>query len=480
MNSIFRKQFFLLTAGLLLSFTLLAVGLIQAFNSYFYNQKESELFKQAAGIETIYNRCYTNGIMDYELFKNRVLDYDVMFQYSFVVVNDSFNISWQAKDGDSQINIEKIKESPNFADVFKGESVVFKRSIFKKIHTEPYTIGYPIKHDDTVVAAVYLTSSMKQITATTYDSYRIIIVFMCIAILLNFIIIYMSSKQIADSLKQMSDAAKVIAGGDFEKRLDIHTDDEVGALAESFNEMAMSLFMQDKQRREFISNISHDLRSPLTSMRGFLQAILDGTIPVERQAHYIKIVLDESERLAKMANDMLDINKLDNSQKGLNLTQFDINELAQNTMFNFEARAMQNKIKLSCEFCNKETIVKADADKIQRVIYNLIDNALKFTHKYGYVKIITQIKDKKVYISVKDNGKGISPDEQKRVFDRLYKGDKSRGKDKKGSGLGLTIVKEFIKAHGEEIKLTSELGKGCTFTFTLPLIGKGEPIVKDE
>jgi signal transduction histidine kinase len=274
----------------------------------------------------------------------------------------------------------------------------------------------------------------------------------------------------------MSDAARVIAGGDFEKRLNINSDDEIGDLADSFNEMAQSLFYQEKRRREFISNISHDLRSPLTSMKGFLQAMLDGTVPPDKHERYLQIVLDESERLVKMANDMLDINKLDDSEHSLNLTKFNLNELITKTLLNFEGRAIENKIKITSEFCNKDIVVNADFDKIQRVLYNLVDNALKFTHKYGYIKAIVEIKDKKVYVSVKDNGKGISAEEQKMVFDRLYKGDKSRGKDKKGSGLGLCIVKEFIKAHNEEITLKSEMGKGCTFTFTLPLISKGEAI----
>jgi signal transduction histidine kinase len=299
---------------------------------------------------------------------------------------------------------------------------------------------------------------------------------MCLAILINFVIIYYSSKKFAQPLKQMSDAARVIAGGDFEKRLNINTDDEIGDLANSFNEMAQSLFFQEKRRREFISNISHDLRSPLTSMKGFLQAILDGTVPADKQDHYLQIVLDESERLVKMANDMLDINKLDDSENSLNLSKFNLNSLITKTLLNFEGRALENKIKVTCKFSNENIVVHADYDKIQRVIYNLVDNALKFTHKYGYIIVSATVIDKKVSISVKDNGKGISANEQKMVFDRLYKGDKSRGKDKKGSGLGLSIVKEFIKAHNEEITLKSEMGKGCTFTFTLPFVSKGDVI----
>lgn len=464
----------------MLSFVLLAIGLIQAFNTYFYNQKESELSRQAREIEMLYNSSYSGDNINYDVFQNKIFEYSSGFDYSFIVANDDFNFAWQSQNGDNTLDYETIKKLSGVESVGKGEKVSFKRNIIDIFTNKSFTVGFPIKHDDKAVAGVFISSSISQIKETTYDSYRIIIVFMCLAIIINFLIIYYSSKKFAVPLKEMSEAAKVIAGGDFEKRLHIDSDDEIGDLAHSFNEMALSLFFQEKRRREFISNISHDLRSPLTSMRGFLQAILDGTIPPERQEHYLRIVLDESERLAKMANDMLDINKLDDSTASLNITNFNLNELVIKTMYNFEDRAIQNKIKISSEFCNKDIMVKADADKIQRIIYNLVDNALKFTHKYGYIKIITEIKDKKVYVSVKDNGKGISKEEQKRVFDRLYKGDKSRGKDKKGSGLGLCIVKEFIKAHNEDITLVSDIGKGCTFTFTLPLVGKGETIVNEE
>lgn len=473
MNSIFRKQFFLLTAGLIVSFTLLTVGVIQAFNTYFYNQKEQELGRQADEIKKIVNECYVGTDFNETVFQNKIVNAAPFFDYSFVIVNSDFSFQWQSDINGNSIDMESIKELKGYDDVFKGEKVAFKYNPFRE---KKYCVGYPVQRDDTTVGALFLSASVDQIMVTTYDSYRIIIIFMCIAIIINFFIMFYSSKKYTEPLRQMSDAAKKIAGGDFEKRLNIDSDDEIGVLADSFNEMAQSLYFQEKHRREFISNISHDLRSPLTSMRGFLQAILDGTIPPEKQNHYLQIVLDESERLAKMANAMLDINKLDDSESALNLTEFSINELATKIMFNFEDRAVQSKIKISCIFSNKDTIVKADADKIQRVLYNLVDNSLKFTHKYGYIKIITEVVDKKVRISVKDNGKGVSPEEQKRVFERLYKADRSRGKDKKGSGLGLSIVREFIKAHGEEITLNSEIGKGCTFKFTLPLISKGEEI----
>lgn len=200
-------------------------------------------------------------------------------------------------------------------------------------------------------------------------------------------------------------------------------------------------------------------------MKGFVQAIIDGTIPPEKQEHYLKIVLDESERLASLANNMININTLDKNISHLELSEFDINDLIKKIIFNFEERIIVKKINIKVTFQENVTFVRADYEKIQRVIYNLLDNAVKFTDVGGEIFIETEHRDKKVLIHIRDNGRGLSEEDRKRVFDRFYKADVSRGEDKMGSGIGLSIVKDFIVAHGEVITLKSELNKGCEFIF---------------
>lgn len=470
MNLIFRKQFFLLTAGLIVSFLLVALGVIQAFNTYFYNQKESEMLKQAESIAYIYNECFDKDNFDFDKFSDEIKKIDMTLDNSFLIVNNNSEIVWKSYN-ENQIDVNRLEQINGISDVLSGKTINFNTGNFNIFADDMFTIGVPVVNDGEVIAATFIKTTTSQLRTTTYDSYRIIVIFMCVAIIINFIVIYFSSKNFAKPLKEMSEAARIIAAGNFEKRLDISSDDEIGDLANSFNEMAQSLYMQEKRRRDFISDISHDLRSPLTSMRGFLQAILDGTIPQEKHDHYLKIVLDESERLAKLANNILDINKLEGS-KALNLSEFNIIELINKTMMSFEDRAAHEKVKFATDFEKGKIMVRADYDKIQRVIYNLIDNALKFTNVGGMITLGAFIVDDKAYVSVADNGIGIPEDEQKFVFERLYKADKSRGKDKKGSGLGLSIVKELIKAHNEEITLESEVGKGSVFTFSLPYTKK--------
>ena len=209
-------------------------------------------------------------------------------------------------------------------------------------------------------------------------------------------------------------------------------------------------------------------------MKGFVQAIIDGTIPPEKQEHYLQIVLDESERLASLANNIVNINSLEGNENALDLSDFDINKLIKKIIFNFENRVIGKKINLKVTFQEKITFVRADYEKIQRVIYNLLDNAFKFTDVGGEIFIETEQRDKKVFVHVRDNGRGLSEEDKKRVFDRFYKADVSRGQDKMGNGIGLSIVRDFILAHNEIITLNSELNKGCEFIFSLPYIKKNK------
>jgi signal transduction histidine kinase len=281
-------------------------------------------------------------------------------------------------------------------------------------------------------------------------------------------LVYLSSRAVSKPLRRINEAACVIANGEFEKRIPVRSKDEVGQLAKQFNSMAESLQAQEKIRRAFIANLSHDLRSPLTSMRGFLQALQDGTIPGDKQPYYLNIILEESERLIKLSNNILDIHRV--QEISLDMTAFDINALIRNTIMHFEKHALDKKLLINCRFAHASDRVRADEEMIKRVIYNLLDNAVKFVDENGEITVETTVTGKRVTVSVADNGRGINADELKHVFDRFYKGDFSRGEDRMGSGLGLSIVKEFLKAHGESIQAESTAGKGSVFTFGLEMI----------
>jgi signal transduction histidine kinase len=299
--------------------------------------------------------------------------------------------------------------------------------------------------------------------------YRITLLCLALFMLLAFGLVYVSSRAIARPLRQMNEAVAVIAGGDFDKRVPVRSRDEVGQLAERFNHMAASLQEQEKIRRAFIANISHDLRSPLTTMRGFLTAIQDGTVPPEKQPHYLAIIRDETERLIKLSNDILDLQRIQDTELKPNRAVFDINELIRRTLQALEQRALDKRLTIRASFAHEADPVTADADMIQRALYNLLDNAMKFTNEGGSVAIETAVADGKLTVAVQDDGRGMTEDELRHIFERFYKSDASRGEDRRGSGLGLSIVQEFIRAHGERVAVESAPGKGSRFSFALPV-----------
>lgn len=468
-NSIFRKQFVLYMGTLALSFSLLGVALTLAFQSYFVNQKEDQLIEQGKKISDIYERAYRVGILDITKYNQILSEVRILHEYlnaSFMFIDTNYIVQWASSDISDEV-LNTILELEALKPIMSGEIVTTQGRLGSTYKYAVLTVGCPVVVAGRTVGGVLMSSSMPELQKTIADVFRITLTSLCFSLWIAFFLVYISSRTISKPLHEMNEAAKVIANGHFEKRIAVVTKDEVGQLAESFNNMADSLNQQEKQRRDFIANISHDIRSPLTSIRGFLHALLDGTIPPERQNRYLEIVLDETERLSKLANDILDLNKVADPTLCLDKTNFDINSLIKRTISKLESRIIEKDLKLQVIFADESNIVHADYEKIERVIYNLLDNAIKFTQEV--ITIETSIKDSYVRVSFQDDGSGVSPEDQKKVFDRFYKGDSSRGLDKTGSGLGLSIVREFIKAHDETVSLFSEEGKGCRFEFKLPL-----------
>ena len=248
----------------------------------------------------------------------------------------------------------------------------------------------------------------------------------------------------------------------------IKSQDEYGELAKTLNVIGAELSKFDEYQRKFISNISHDFRSPLTSIKGYVEAMLDGTIPPEMQERYLNVVLSETNRLTKLTKGLLTLNNFDDKGTYLELADFDINAIIRQTVETFRSLCWDKHISFQLTFEEESLYVNADVGKIQQVLYNLIDNAVKFSHPDSLIYISSLEKHGKVFVSVKDTGEGIAKDSLNKIWERFYKSDPSRGKDKKGTGLGLSIVKEIIQAHGENINVVSTQGVGTEFTFTLP------------
>ena len=279
---------------------------------------------------------------------------------------------------------------------------------------------------------------------------------------------YFIAKRIINPFVDMNHIVQCYSKGDFSQRIPVQGKDEASQLGRSFNEMADQLKNLEVTRQSFVANVSHELRSPLTSMKGFLEAMMDGTIPPEEHEHYIEIVLSETRRMTAMVNDLLDLARIESGIITVNYEVFDINELVRRTLITFEARISEKRMELDVRFAAEQTYVYADSNQISQVLRNLIDNAIKYSPEGRTLLVSTYALRKEVYVTIRDTGVGIPAEDVPHIFDRFYKVEKAHTPSPQvGSGLGLAIVKKIIEAHGQSITVKSARGKGTQFTFTL-------------
>jgi len=486
-KTIFRKQFISYIGILVIVFVILGAAMIGMLRSYLYGQKRETLTLQAQRIAEAYVNTFV--VRRFPVMAHTSLNDHIGILYSYlgastlvaefheedgeVVLHAAYGsmnfMDWQHN---TVIVSNAINTIPEIRKTHHGETIMFIGTLGGIFTERMMIVGYPIIHLNNVHGVVFRNSPIAEIEASIREVAGLTLLSLMLSAFMAFVLAYFSSRTISRPIKMISGVAKVIAAGNFNKRLTVKSRDEVGQLAESFNNMAESLESQETSRRAFISNISHDLRSPLTSVKGYIQAMLDGTIPAEKHEKYMNIVLDETERVTKMANDLMYISQFQSLDVKLDLSDFDINELARTTLITFERRILDKRLQIEVDFAGDRNIVRADYEKIRRVVYNLIDNAVKFTPNGGTLTLKTSVnpgRREKITLSVKDSGPGINTDEHKKIFDRFYKSDQSRGIDKTGSGLGLAIVKEFIQAHGEGVRVLSVPGEGSEFSFSLRL-----------
>ena len=335
--------------------------------------------------------------------------------------------------------------------------------------SEMLSVEASINHNYSPIGYIIIHYPMSEVTSAKNDILDIVYITALIIFALSFIILIIFTVYVYIPLRSINSAAKEYAAGNLNYKIRRHSaHDEVGTLAATLELMADDLSNSEKTQREFIANVSHDFRSPLTSIKGYLEAMLDGTIPPEMQEKYLGIVISETERLTKLTNNLLTINNVTDEGMILDISDFDIIATIKKTIETFQGTCEKKKIKFKLIFPDKELMVSADMSKIQQVLYNLIDNAIKFSNSDSSIIISVTEKGDKALISVKDFGIGIPRESIPKIWERFYKTDVSRGKDKTGTGLGLSIVKEIITSHNEYIDVVSTEGVGTEFTFALP------------
>lgn len=428
-------------------------------------EKADSLYKEATLIANTYASDLYNNEATLETVKAQLDALDTYLNATIWIINPSGRM---ILDSSVPVNVENEVVVENFDPTITAGSYYTIGNFFNTFDEEMLSVFAPITSDYKVKGYVVIHSSMSSIRSSVDSLLNISYILLVILFLLSLIILIFFTEIVYIPLRKITEATEQYASGNLHYEFSVESEDEMGYLAASLSYMASEIARSEDDQKKFVANVSHDFRSPLTSIKGFLEAMIDGTIPPEMHEKYLLIVLNETERLTKLTNSLLTLNNLNTKGMMLNKTDFDINQTIRNVAASFEGTCRQKTIGIELVLTGDEMYVLADMDKIQQVLYNLLDNAIKFSHHNSCIKLETTEKHNKIFVSVKDTGIGIPKDDLKLIWDRFYKSDLSRGKDKKGTGLGLSITKEIIQSHGEHINVISTESVGTEFIFTLP------------
>ncbi|HHX17520.1 MAG TPA: cell wall metabolism sensor histidine kinase WalK [Clostridium sp.] len=489
LKTLFSKIVVIFIVILLISTSITGVMLYIFLGNFVSQEKEYELNESASIINNyliyVKENSDTGNIAIHRLHRYYLDELLKTFSYNtdsiiWIVSPDGKILESEGTDrlGDNIISklfnggIFRLPDERQYHRVMQGEEDYIRErgdffGLFKETGVSWLTIARPLKFDGEVVLAIYLHTPIPEVERARTVVFNFFIFSVVVSVIISVILIYIFSLRLSSPLKKINEAAKLIASGEFGKRLDISSSDEIGELADSFNNMASALEKIEEMRRGFIANVSHELRTPMTSIRGFIEGILDGTIPKEKHNDYLNIVKEETMRLNRLTTDLLDLARMESGEMELHLISFNINELIRRSIIKMQSHIIKKNIFVKANFEKEDMFVEGDVDSIERVILNLIYNAVKFVGEEGKIILTTKYQRDKVLVSIEDDGIGIGENEINLIWERFYKSDKSRGIEKKGTGLGLAIVKNIIQEHKQEIWVESKLGKGTKFSFTL-------------
>lgn len=446
----------------LLGFATIATFSSRLTNHYLINRQSEILYDQANQIASSGSGMYHGKEMDLSS------SYPQLVGTANYLNARIWIIDRQGKIAADSLNSQKAGEMiENFDPTLPGNKYYVIGYYYDQFTQDVLSVHAPITGNYTTYGYVVIHLPLSSLRPMRDGILNIVYITSAIVFALSLIILLIFTKNVFFPLKKITAGANEYAQGNLTYHIEVDTRDEMGYLAATLNYMSDELSQMEEYQRTFIANVSHDFRSPLTSIKGYLEAILDGTIPAEMYEKYLTRVISETERLNKLTQGMLTLNTLD-SKGYLNRSNFDINRVIKDTAASFEGTCNEKNIIFDLTFTDSIQMVYGDLGKIQQVLYNLIDNAIKFSHPDSTIYIQASDKYEKVFISIKDTGIGIPKDSLKKIWERFYKTDLSRGKDKKGTGLGLAIVKEIIQSHGENIDVISTEGVGTEFIFSLP------------
>lgn len=447
-------------------FIVVAVFVSNMTLEHLKREKADALYKEATLIANTYAFDLYDTTVSLDTVKKQLDALDTYLSATIWIINPSGRM---ILDSTQPVDVENERIVENFDPTVTLGSYYTIGNFFDSFEADMLSVFAPITSNYTVKGYVVIHSSMDSLIASKENLLKISYIMLILLFLLSLIILIFFTEIVYIPLRKITTATEQYASGNMHYELQIESEDEMGYLASTLSYMAGEIAKSEDNQKKLVANVSHDFRSPLTSIRGFLEAMLDGTIATEDYPKYIGIVLNETQRLIKLTNSLLTLNNLNTKGMILEKTIFDLNRVIRDTVTSFEPSCRDKRIAIKLILTGELMPVKADMGKIQQVLYNLLDNAIKFSHPDSAIKIETYEKHSKIFVSVKDSGIGIPKDSLKQIWNRFYKTDLSRGKDKKGTGLGLSITREIIQSHDENINVISTEGVGTEFVFSLPI-----------
>ena len=427
-------------------------------------EKADSLYKEATLIANTYASDLYSSNVSLEEVKKQLDALSTYLSSQIWIINPSGRIIMTTE---TPLDVEHESRVENFDSTITAGSFYTVGDFFGCFQEEMLSVFAPITSNFKVQGYVVIHIPMANIRASSESLLNISYIMLVIFFLLSLIILIFFTEMVYLPLRKITAATEQYAAGNLHYEFQVDSEDEIGYLAASLSLMASEIARAEDNQKKFIANVSHDFRSPLTSIKGYLEAMLDGTIPPELHEKYLGIVLNETERLTKLTNSLLTLNNLNMKGMILEKSVFDLNSVIRSTAASFEGTCQQKHIGIELLLTGDRMPVLADKSKIEQVLYNLLDNAIKFSHPDSAIRIETNEKHGKVFVSVKDSGIGIPKDSLRLIFDRFYKTDLSRGKDKQGTGLGLSIIKSMIELMGGSIQVESRQGIGTKFTIDL-------------
>lgn len=470
MHSFYFKNFISASFAVMLSFIFLGSAFIGLGQNVTLRERRENLDNNSLELSKLASAyALSGGLGDLSLRMSLSSISQVTGNHCFICDTDGLIISCS----DMELNCEHIGKRIDKSvtgQMIGGESYSAITNLSGFYSDKYYVSARPIvSYYGNILGYVFVASNAGSIIRVWHDLMGVFLVTAMLILVLTIVISFITSKRQAKPIYEMADAADKFAHGDFSARVSVGSNDEIGALANAFNKMAESLEQSERRRSDFLANVAHELKTPMTTISGFADGILDGTIPRESERKYLETISSETKRLNRLVRRMLDLSRIQGSEpEELRKKFFDASELLLQTLIVFEKKINDKHLEVNAMVPEDSMIVLGDADSINQVIYNLLENAVKFATPGTELGISIFKQEGKAYISVKNHGDTIPENELPLIFDRFHKTDKSRSMDRDGVGLGLYIVKSILNNHGEDIVVTSKDGI-TEFVFSLTL-----------